>query len=239
MVCMERAIRNEINEKVLEEKYALFLNQYGQYFTESELWHLNGMYKMGLEQIDLVDVVREIYDMFDLIRPEKNIFLGFIDLIKENFDINANIIEVGGGIFPTLGKRIALSQNTGSITVYDPRLYTTISTSDNLKLVDKKFDNHVCISGTDLIVGLQPYGATEEIIKTACLNRADFMIALGKAEESFGGGWYVDDIQQQTWENRIIRIAKQRLSESDMGSLEITNLSKYGSNYPVIYNKRR
>ncbi len=236
---MERAIRNEINEKILEEKYALFLSEYSQYFTEYELWRLNGIYKMGLDQIDLPDVVREIYDMLDLIKPEKNIFLGFIDLIKENFDIDSNIVEVGGGIFPTLGKRIALSQNTGSVTVYDPRLYTTIPISNNLKLVDKKFDNHISISGTDLIVGLQPYGATEEIIKTACLNGTNFMIALGKAEESFGGGWYVDDIQQQTWENRIIKIAKQRLGESGMGSLEITNLSKYGSNYPVIYNKKR
>lgn len=239
MVFMERALRNEINEKSLEKKYAMFLEEYGKYFTEYELWRLNGIYKMGLECVDLVDIVREIYDMFDLIKPEKNIFLGFIDLIKEHFDINANIIEVGGGIFPTLGKRIALSQHIGNVVVYDPRLYTTISNINNLKLVDKKFDNHVCIGDTNLIIGLQPYGATEEIIKTACLNRADFMIALGKAEESFGGGWYVDDIQQQTWENRIIRIAKQRLSESDMGSLEITDLSKYGSNYPVIYNKRR
>ena len=81
MVCMERAIRNEINEKSLEKKYAMFLEEYGKYFTEYELWRLNGIYKMGLECIDLVDIVREIYDMFDLIKPEKNIFLGFIDCI--------------------------------------------------------------------------------------------------------------------------------------------------------------
>ena len=51
-----------------------------------------------------------------------------------DFDINTDIIEVGGGILPSLAKKIALRQKSGTVTVYDPRLITNIDKPDNLIL---------------------------------------------------------------------------------------------------------
>ena len=60
------------------------------------------------------------------------------------YDINGmNILEVGGGIYPTLAERICTQ--AGKITVYDPRLTKKQNDTDKLTLIMKviaKLDRH-------------------------------------------------------------------------------------------------
>ena len=50
----------------------------------------------------VVDILRQVYDELDMLDPDKNIYEGFANLLEENFDINRNIVEIGGGKIPSL-----------------------------------------------------------------------------------------------------------------------------------------
>ena len=182
-------------------------------------------------------MLREIYDELGMIENKDNLYLGFIELLKQEFGIDKDILEIGGGILPRLASIISLKQNSGSITVYDPRLAYIHTNQDNLILCKEKFSQNKLSKNCKLIIGIQPYGGTETIVKTACENNIDFMIALGdlpEYENDFTNEYEYGSVQRQ-----FINKARKLVKESDLGELEETELDKYGSMYPVIYNKRK
>ena len=76
--------------------------------------------------------MREVYAELDLFKDDEDIYEGFIELLKTNFDINQDIVEIGAGILPKLAERLATEQISGTVTAYDPRLGTTETSIPNL-----------------------------------------------------------------------------------------------------------
>lgn len=182
-------------------------------------------------------MLREIYDELGMIKKQDNLYLGFIKLLKKEFGLDRNILEVGGGILPRLADRIALKQKNGTITVYDPRLAYTKTSNSNLKLFKEKFNEEKLSKDCNLIIGVQPYGGTRTIIETACQNNIDFMMALGDLptpENDFASEYEYGSVQRQ-----FINKAKKLVKKYNLGELEEAELKQYGSFYPVIYNKRK
>ena len=177
--------------------------------------------------------IREIFDELGLLPNKNNIYMAFIDLIKSKCDINGkNILEVGGGTFPRLAKRLSLEQKNGTITVYDPRLDPSIKSTDRLILKKEKFDNETKIGNTDLFLGLMPCKGAEFLLNQALKNDRDFILWLCE-----GGphGDYFDYFEDESeWLDSIICHTDRRLEEKGQ-KIKIKKMEDY-SPYPIISN---
>ena len=99
------------------------------------------------------DLVREVYDKLNILEDEQNIYLGFIDILEKEFNYKErNIVEVGGGIFPSLANRIAREQTIGKIKVYDPRLSKYENNKEKLTLVREKFYSDTPLGNANLLI---------------------------------------------------------------------------------------
>lgn len=216
-----------------------FLKAHKDAYTEREYNFIMRSADWGLSAksgFNITDIVRQVYAEVGLLSEDQNIYNGFISLLEEKFDIDRNIVEVAGGIVPTLAKGIALKQKKGTIIVYDPRVMTDISKPDNLVLKRQQFNKNTQIPGADMIIGFMPCDATMDIVESACKNNIDFMIALCEGGNRPGYGYLEDDDE---WLGTVRFVANHGMEKTDMGTLETTDLKSYGSPYPVIYNKRK
>lgn len=181
-------------------------------------------------------ILRQVYDSLGLIPKEENIYHGFIELIESHFDIDRNIVEVAGGIIPSLATKIALRQKTGTITVYDPRIIVPTQNPKNLILKRQSFHRDIQLPGAQMIIGFMPCEAALPIVESACLNEMDFMVALCEGGLKRGYEWLETDDE---WLGYVKYLATKGMRKKNMGTLETTDLKKYNYEYPVIYNKRK
>lgn len=214
-----------------------YLKKYPNIFNQDEIDFILKYTENNSKERLIPEVVREIYDELGFISDNENLYIGFINLIKSLHNIESkNILEVGGGILPRLGERIVKYLDTGSFTVYDPRLSIYKKGNDKLKLVRKNFDKFTNVNKTDLIIGLMPCKAAEVIVEVATKNGKDFILALCEGgvhgdEEDF----YEDD---EEWRQSLIKHARKEVEKKDIGKLKIKYMKEYNNPYPVIYNER-
>lgn len=213
-----------------------FVEAHKSSYTERELEYIKKNCEWGIDRPFVSDLLRQIYDEAGKTDIDTNIYEGFLKLLEEHFDINRDIIEVGGGINPSLAKKIALRQKSGTITVYDPRLMTDIDHPDNLILKKEKFERTTPIGNTQMIIGFMPCDAIGALIDVACQNKVDFMVALceGGMREEYG--WLEEDDE---WIGFIKYIAARGIEKGNLGTLGVASMEKYQNPYPVIYNKKR
>lgn len=214
-----------------------YLMKYPNIFTDLEKKQIiNYIDSFGKYKF-VPDTVREVYDELGIIQDDNNIYLGFIELIRNIYDIDdMKIVEVGGGVLPRLGKRLSDIISTGSITVYDPRLSVYESNNEKLRLVRENFSINTNISDADLLIGLMPCEACDVIVESALMYEKNFILALcegGAHGEEFD---YFED--EEEWQNSIIRQTKKEVEEKGMGKLKIKYLKEYGNPYPIIYNDK-
>lgn len=230
----------DITKEIFIEKVNTFLEQNQGKYTQEEIKYIKNNAGCGVYSFFNSDILRQIYAELNLIPPEKNIYLGFIDLLEKNFNINQNIIEIGGGYIPKLAEYLALKQKSGTVTVYDPKLITTQTTIPNLTLKKEKFTKTTPLQDFGLQIALMPCSATELVIRRACENNIDFMVALCSGSEHGGDNYYIYDYDsEQDWESRMIYEAYNCIEKYDLGELRQASLKKYNDPYPVVYNKRR
>ncbi len=216
-------------KKVLE-----YLREHIEDYNEKEINYIINNIDI-LEHNNFVpDTIRQIYDETGLLDDENNIYLGFIKLIEENFNINTNIIEVGGGVIPSLAKHLCLKQKKGTVTVYDPRLTNSMSSSSKLILKKEKFTEKTNISESSLLIGFMPCEATEILIKKATKNKKNFIVALCEGGHNEYNEYYDEDI----WTNNMKYLVSRGIKSNGLGKYMETDLSRYSDPYPVIYNKR-
>ena len=182
------------------------------------------------------NLLRQIYDKIGIHDPKSNMYESFLGLLDEHFGLERDIIEIGGGVIPSLAQKIALRQQTGTITVYDPRLITGIDNPDNLILKKEKFHQDTPVGSATMIIGFKPCEAINLLIETACRHQIDFMVALCEGGTREGYGWIEDNDE---WVSYVKCCAEQGVRKANLGTLEEASLKQYGNPYPVIYNKRR
>lgn len=216
-----------------------FLDAHSEFYTEREKTYIRNnaaLIARPNKRNYGSSVLRQIYDTVGLIPDEENIYLGFVDLIESNFDIDRNIVEVAGGRIPSLATKIALRQKTGTITVYDPRVIIPTNHPQNLILKKEIFYRNTPIESAQMILGFMPCDAVIPTIESACANEIDFIVALCEGGMRRGYEWLETDDE---WISYVEYIAKRGMKNKDMGTLEIASLEKYDYEYPVIYNKRK
>ena len=227
----------EINIQNKKDKITQFLEKYPDIFTDIEKKYIMSYAIAPSDEKLVPDTVREVYDELGIIPDESNIYIGFMNLLSEVYNIeNKKILEIGGGVLPRLGKRISKKLNAGKIVVYDPRLSHYEQSTDKMRLVREKFNRSSSIEDSDLIIGLMPCEAAEVIIDTAVNNNIDFVLAL--CEGGFHGDEYDFYESPEEWIGSMVRYADREVEYRGMGELKVKYLEKYGSPYPVIYNDR-
>ncbi len=225
---------SQITEQLnIAEKVNAFLETHKDDYDEREYEFLKRNWKFALSKGFHMDIIRQMFAELGLLTEKNDIYQGFMKILEENFDIDRDIIEVGGGHIPSLAKRIALKQKKGTITVYDPRLLTTESEYPNMILKKECFTRDTPVSSDQLVIGFMPCDATEKLLSSAVKNNADFLVALCE------GGPHGDEFDyfesDDEWITSMIATARQ----TKKGPLQITNLKQYEDPYPVIYTKKR
>ncbi len=180
------------------------------------------------------NLLNQIYDILDIINPKDNIYDFFVDYIEKIHSLDKNIVEIGGGVIPSIAKKIALRQKKGTITVYDPRLITKNFHLPNLELKKEPFTSTTNLSNVDLLIGFMPCEATELIIDKASQENIDFIIALSDniSQKDFAFYESIDE-----WQHYIICHAKRKLESTTLGNLKYKYIKK-GWEFPIIYNER-
>lgn len=226
---------NNANEE-LAIKALEFIEKHKDYYTDWELTFLRKNISTGLNNSRVPDILRQISVEVGALADENNMYKRFITLMEENFDIDTDILEIGGGVVPSLSKLISLKQQKGTITVYDPRIIQNIPHQSNLTLKKEKFESDSSIGTAKLIIGFMPCDATNLIIDIACKNNLDFMVALCEGGARKGYEWIEED---EEWIEHVKYNAYRGIEGKNMGTLGIASLKEYGNPYPIIYNKRK
>lgn len=213
-----------------------FLEAHKDSYMNREYDYIQRNIRWGVERPYTSDLLRQLYDEAGIEEEDKNMYEGFISLLQKNFSLDTHIIEIGGGIIPSLAKKIALRQKTGTVTVYDPRLITNIDHPDNLILKKEEFTKETPLGDATLIIGFMPCDATGLLVDVATKNKKDFMVALceGGMREQYG--WLEDDDE---WIGFIKYCAARGIEDNALGTLGEYSMEKYNNPYPVIYNKRK
>ncbi len=225
---------DEAKKKVID-----FVNAHAEDYTQRELDYIRTNAAWGFickEPFRVYDILRQIYSELDLIPEEQDMHQAFIKILEENFDINRDIIEVAGGIVPSLGKKLASKQKTGTLTVYDPRLITNLQKPDNLILKKEMFGRKTPLGDAKMLIAFMPCDLTPTLIDVACKNDLDFMIALCEGGARTGYEWIEEDDE---WIGHMTYNAARGIENAGMGTLEKASLTEFGSPYPIIYNKRK
>lgn len=228
-------IKKEISMLGLHNQIVKFLKVHEKDYTDSEKEFILRNYAWGMRNSLVPDILRQIYDELNLVEESKNIYNGFLDLLAEHFDINQNIVEIGGGNIPSLGKKLALRQKRGSVTVYDDKLITTNTDMPNLTLIKRRLSSSENLPKTDMIIGFMPCEGTQTAIQLAQNNKLDFMIAFCE------GSCHKDTLfsSSEDWELSMLYEARKASEKASLGTVEKTYMKKYQNPYPVIYNKRQ
>lgn len=223
----------DYNNQLKKHYIKLFLRQYKKYYTQNEISYLKTSYNPNLQVIEMPDILRQILDKYNLLTCKENVYNKFIEIISTLYSLDQNIIEVGGGVIPSLAKKIALQQKKGTITVYDPRIMPQ-ENIPHLKLKKEKFTLNTNLNNTNLLIGFMPSTATEIIIKKACQEHIDFIIALC-GEGYLSEDDYFEDIDE--WIQYIMYVAKANIRDANFGTLGVNY--ELGEDYPIIFTKRQ
>lgn len=225
-------------EKWKKLKIMDFVRNNSDIFTEFEIQFIKSYLDWDDNKPLLVpDLMRELYDEVGILPARQNIYLGFIKLLDDTFSLDGKtIIEIGGGILPRLGERLAAISEVKKVIVYDPRLSVHKEDTDNLKLVRKNVSQYDEIEDADLIVGLMPCKGAETIVRQATSKNIDFMIALCEGGAHGDEFDYFEDAEE--WLCSIMHEAENGVIKKKMGKLKQKSLKQYGDLYPVIYNDR-
>lgn len=124
-------------------------------------------------------ILRQIYASLGMLNDSENEYLKVFNVLKNNFNLGCNILEIGGGNYPILAKYIDDYQfkiKKGSITVIDPEL--AVKKLGNIKLIKDSFMFGDNISNYDLIISQSPCLKIDEVSAAAIEKNKNFFVTL-------------------------------------------------------------
>ena len=185
-------------------------------------------------------VFSQIFSAIDALPEDKNPYFQMANKIEEEYGLDKDIVEVGGGRFPALALEIQKRQaklHKGSITVYDPSL--AVLQLEGIHLVKQPFSHATPLLKTDLVVGQKPCYATESIIRVANKNSVPFYIEMCSCDHTPRTEIYPMIPFKNKWEWYIEKITKDTLPSYFEVEKSTTVDALSGEELSVIKTKRR
>lgn len=226
-------IRKDITEKELYERTISLVREHLDDINPDIL----NFIMMNWNDKIAVDVLLEAYDEMDVLAEETNVYSGFLEAMKSQFDINQDIIEVGAGIFPCLARRIVKEQTIGRVTVYDPNLVLQDYNLEGLILRKEMFREDTPVGKAKLLVGMSPCHSMDLILKRAGEEGLDFMIKVCQCELAYSSD---DSLVIKTMFDEYLNEKNNFYKKYGRGNFEVTYLEeKYQDPSPIVYSKKR
>ena len=237
----DRLLVDGVEEASVLSYYEEYLDKYGKDIPKECLESMREDVLCGFYGDYAPCYIMQFYDEYNLMKDEWNLYKLFIELIKHNHpDLsNKTVLDVGGGVVPSLGKRLAKDAKHVIVVDYD---ITDTNNPNNLEVIKKRIEKASELPKADLVIGFFPCQATRFILEHAGNTNSDFMIGLC-------GCVHDDDLRfELMWNNcfglcaheqekRYLNYAKQMIEEHKLGELQIDD-SSCVLPYPIIGNKR-
>ena len=105
------------------KRFELYMKKYGLLYEEREREFIkaNFLNSYFAEGID-IDIMNQVYETIGLFDNYPNLYKANLKYLMECYDINTDILEVGGGYVPAFAKKMNDEQKSGSVSVMDPSL---------------------------------------------------------------------------------------------------------------------
>lgn len=231
------------NKGELNKIYNELLNQYIPAYDEFMSGFIKDNFFSSIGSRQVYSELLQLYSDFDIIPDEDNHYMAYLNKIKDNFDINCNILEVASGSVPALANIIASEQlktGNGTITIYEPNLISTTPKYSNMKLYKEEFNSTIDIKQFDLVVSIMPCLVTEDIIEQVFKNDKDFYLAFcGCDHYGFSNPFYGYMMPIPSYYQYLTKVNELN-KEYNLGDIITDRLpDKYEIDYPIVYNKRK
>lgn len=123
------------------------------------------------------DTINQIYCYLQIVPARFNYYQEFIKIIQKYFSLeNKKVLEVGAGSLPILASY--LESEALSYDVIDPGIILEDVVGLKGRVIKEKFSLTTNITDYDLLIGYNPCGATEAMIKNCLKNHKEYIIAL-------------------------------------------------------------
>ena len=222
-------------EKLFSEFKDKYLDKYDEYMSNYIQSYFYGL----IGEREIYTELLQIYNELGMVSREDSHYYAYLDMIKNNFDIGCNILEVASGSIPFLANIMAKEQlniGRGTVTIYEPYLIDTTPKYNNMKLYREEFTNEVDISKFDLVVSVMPCLATDIVLNSVFKNNKDFFLAFCGCNHHEFNPFYACEPSYVYYLEDVDRLNRTY----NLGDIVCDKLdSKYEANYPIIYNKRK
>ena len=154
-----------------------YMKVYGPLYVEKEREFIktNFLNSYFAEGID-IDIMNQVYETIGLFDNYTNIYSVNLNHLMKCYDINTDILEIGGGYVPAFAKKLSEQQKCGSVSVMDPELI--VKNHGKLRLFKENFTDKTDVSNFKLLVGIEPCDATIPMIQSANKNNMDMYMML-------------------------------------------------------------
>ena len=115
--------------KKLQEKFAAFKAKYQQSYSPQAWQYIEENFFTSIDSDDTPDILMQIYNELGIPIKNGNFYRKHLQLIKDRFPIDGNVVEVASGRIPALANMMAQEQlniGKGTITIYEPLLIEMI-----------------------------------------------------------------------------------------------------------------
>ena len=235
---------NTKERMILIQKFNSFLNEYSEFYSPDIIDIIKTYFWKNQDSLTTLDVLMQVYQELGIYEGRKSYYNYHLNNINKLFNINCNVVEIGAGHIPSFANMLAreqLKNKKGTVTIYDPCLIKLSTKYKNMKLHKENFNYCMDVSNYDLMLGLLPCEATEEIIKSAIINNKDFYISMCGCNHSKNAflrmfGFCMPHDMYQT---QMIELANDLMDEYNHNKEVVTCYmpDEYNVPYPVIYSK--
>ncbi len=232
----------EIRFKELKTKFVEFAKKYKSLYSKSAWEYIEEEIFNALKENDAPDILMQIYSELKINPSPARFYQHHLKLVKENFPIDGNIVDIASGMLPAFANLLAEEQlhiGKGTVTIYEPLLLSMEPKHPNITLHKEEFTSDTDLSKYDLVTGIMPCDATEIILENAIRNHKNFYVAMcGCVHDPLAYYYGYMGIAPEVYQEKVIAKAEKLLKEYDDGTLEVTQLKNTELNYPILYNKK-
>lgn len=225
------------NEEEIKRRFNNFVQKdLAQYPPEQQNYILNNFWK-NVYKIDAPSIFLQIYNKLEIQHPLGNFYECHLKILKENFKLKGNILDVASGYIPAFGMHMAKQiKNNGTVTLYDPLLLKDQPLRKNMVLHKELFTKETDISSYDLITSILPCEVTELLLERVCEERKDFYIQLCSCPKTVPGIHFAT--VQDRWQY-LIYSANELVKKYDNGQLALRFLpTEYNRSNPILMNRK-
>lgn len=222
-------MRTFSKEQVLEftKSFNEYIEKYGSLYPTTALQYIKSRFlEDEFANGIAVDIMSQIYEEIGVYEAaDNNLYSNYLKFLKEKYDIDRRLLDVGCGFFPAFSKKVANAQKSGSVKAID---YDVITTDvPGITVECGKFDENYDVSDIDFIFGLQPCEAVPEMIKSANKNDLDLCICMcGCTHFNNSSRYHINNVYSY-WLDYITSIMESTLPKSRNYKMEYTDFARH------------